>query len=55
MEYQKIAVAIFPSRQNVFPSELLKLPQQSPTAVFLVSTGGQCGDKQNMEISTLGT
>ena len=25
------------------------------TAVFLVSSGGQCGDKQNMKISTLGT
>jgi len=30
MEYWKIAVAIFPSRQSVFPSELLKLPWQSP-------------------------
>ena len=25
------------------------------TAVFLVSSGGQCGDKQNMQISALGT
>ena len=30
MEYWKITVAIFPSRQSVFPSELLKLPWQSP-------------------------
>ena len=26
MEYWKITVAIFPSRQSIFPSELLKLP-----------------------------
>ena len=30
MEYWKIAVAILPSRQSVFPSELLKLSWQSP-------------------------
>ena len=30
MEYWKITVAIFPSRQRVFSSELLKLPWQSP-------------------------
>ena len=30
MECWKINVAIFPSRQIVFPSELLKLPLQSP-------------------------
>ena len=30
MEYWKLTVAIFPSRQSVFPSELLKLPWQSP-------------------------
>ena len=27
---------------------------QWDTAVFLVSSGGQCGDKQNMKNSTLG-
>ena len=30
------------------------IPARSLTAVFLVSSGGQCGDKQNMKISTLG-
>ena len=30
MEYRKITVAIFPSRQSIFPSELLKMPWQSP-------------------------
>ena len=30
MGYWKIAVAIFPSRQSVFPSEVLKLPHLSP-------------------------
>ena len=30
MEDWKIAVALFPSKQSVFPSELLKLPHKSP-------------------------
>ena len=30
MENWKIIVAIFPSRSRIFPSELLKLPWQSP-------------------------
>ena len=29
--------------------------KQRFTAVFLVSSGGQCGDEQNMKISTFGT
>ena len=33
MEYWKITVAIFPSRQSVFPSEFLKLPWPSPLLV----------------------
>ena len=33
MEYWKITGAIFPSRQSIFPSELLKLPWQSPLLV----------------------
>ena len=41
MGYWKITVAIFPSRQSVFPSELLKLPWQSPrignTRNFVIS------------------
>ena len=44
MEYWKITVAIFPSRQNVFPSELLKLLHQSPqignTRKYLSSRAG---------------
>ena len=33
MEYWKITVVIFPSRQSIFPSELFKLPWQSPQKV----------------------
>ena len=44
IEYWKLAVAIFPSRQCVFPSELLNLPHQSPqisnTRKYWASSGG---------------
>ena len=39
MKYGKITVAIFPSRQSVFPSERLKLSWQSP---LLANTRKYC-------------
>ena len=46
MEYWKINVATFPSRQSIFPSELLKLTWQSPQKV---NTGKYC---PNHEVNT---
>ena len=39
MEYWKITVTMFPSRQSLFPSELIKLPWQSP---LLANTRKYC-------------
>ena len=41
MEYWKTVVAIFPSRQSVFPSEFLKLPHLSPQTSNNVSVLGR--------------